>query len=122
MKRAWLWVIAAVLAAGVGTCAVVMFVPYEEGPWHQTWTVTVANGGRTEASTGLGLGRCGAEGDHGASVAKQGALERACFAVGLCPGDTVCDCASRVEVQSRCEEGQSPGRTRAGDLITVPVH
>ncbi|MBK8697622.1 MAG: hypothetical protein IPN17_36570 [Deltaproteobacteria bacterium] len=113
--------LALLIVACAAACVVYWFVPYEPGPRHQRWTVTVSHGGRTAASTGFGLGRCGDEGDHGATVAKRGALGRACYSAGLCPGDAVCDCASAASVRTRCEEGEVPGRTRLGDRITVPI-
>lgn len=121
--RVWAFVALALLIAScVAACVVYWFVPYEPGPWHQVWTVTVSQGARTATSTGFGLGRCGDEGDHGATAAKSGALGRACYSAGLCPGDSVCDCASAATVRARCEPGQDSGRTRFGDRITVPIH
>ncbi len=115
-------VAALVLIAAFGAAGWYLFVPYEPGPWHQVWTVTVSDGPRTAASSGFGLGRCGDEGPNGATTAKQGALGRACFAVRMCPGDAVCDCSARAQVQYRCAMSQTAGRTRAADMIRVPVH
>jgi hypothetical protein len=121
-RRSWLAVAVALLVvACAAACAAYWFVPYAPGPWHQTWTVTVAGGGRTASSTGFGLGRCGDEGPHGAATTKRGALGRACFAARLCPGDAVCDCAATAAVRATCEPGQTPGPTRLGDRLTVPV-
>lgn len=121
-RRAWAFVaLALLIVACAAACVVYWFVPYEPGPRNQRWTVTVSHGGRSASSTGFGLGRCGDEGEHGATVAKRGALGRACYSAGLCPGDAVCDCASSASVRTRCEEGQVPGRTRLGDRITVPI-
>jgi len=131
-KPVWPWVLGAVLVAGLAAAVGLyryLFVPYEPGPWHQIWTVTVTNGSRSETSTGFGVGRCGDEaptgvpGEEGeATSAKKGARMRACFAVGLCPGDAVCDCAAQAKVEARCEAGQTEGRTRLGDMIKVPIH
>ena len=88
------------IVACAAACVVYWFVPYEPGPWHQRWTVTVSHDGRTAASTGFGLGRCGDEGAHGATVAKRGALGRACFSAGLCPGGDACDCAASASVRA----------------------
>ena len=124
-KRVWPWVLGAVLVALLAAAAGLYrywLVPYEPGRWHQVWTVTVSSGSRSETSTGFGDGSCGDEGPDGATPAKQGALERACAVVQLCPGDAVCDCASRAKVEMRCEAGQTAGRTRLGDLMVVPVH
>lgn len=121
----WPWAIAVLLLAllaCLGGSTFYMCAPYEEGPRHQIWTVTITHGGRTGTSRGFGLGRCGEEGTNGASATKSAAAARACFAAGLCSGNTVCDCGSRARPAYRCEEGQTPGRTRAGDLITIPVH
>lgn len=121
--RVWLLaVIALLFVASAMACVVYFFVPYEPGPWHQHWTVTVSHQGRSATSTGFGLGRCGDEGAHGATVARRGALGRACFSAGLCPSGDACDCAASTSVRARCEEEQGSGRTRAGDQITVPVH
>ncbi|MFO0624336.1 MAG: hypothetical protein U0325_01865 [Polyangiales bacterium] len=100
-------------------CGVYWLMPYAPGPWHQTWTVTVTRGARTGSSTGFGLGRCGEEGTNGATAARRGALGRACFAAGLCPGDAVCTCEATVN--ARCAEAQLPGPTRLGDQLRVPV-
>ena len=113
---------AALVVACAAACGVYWFVPYAPGPWHQTWTVTVTRDGQTFSSTGFGLGRCGDEGANGAAAAKRGALGRACFAAHLCPGDAACDCAATATaVHTRCEAQQTPGPTRLGDRISVPV-
>lgn len=114
--------IAAVLMIAMGAAVCFVCVPYEAGPRHQEWTVTVTDGAHTGSSSGFGLGRCGDEGPQGAAVTRQAALARACFAAGLCPGDSVCDCSSHAHVVARCEGGSTPGRTRLGDHIRVPVH
>lgn len=110
-----------VIASAVA-CVVYWFVPYEPGRWHQIWTVTIAHGGRDATGSGFGLGRCGDEGDHGATVTKRAALGRACFAAGLCPGGDACDCEASAPVRYRCDAEQGTGPTRAGDRIIVPVH
>ena len=118
--------IKATVAAGVfllACCAggaLYFLRPYEVGPATQTWSVLVTRDGGTGTSSGFGLGKCGDEGPHGASQTKAAALARACFSAGLCPGDSVCDCSAVTSFH--CEEGQVPGRTRLGDLITVPIH
>ncbi len=126
MRGGWrrqgsLAVAALLIVACAAACGVYWLVPYAPGRWTQTWTVTVTGGGRTASSTGLGIGRCGDEGPHGAAAAKAGALGRACFAARLCPGDAVCDCAATATVRTRCEPLQTPGPTRLGERITVPV-